>query len=413
VGALAGCSDLNPLSNERSVEYDESTLATLPGDLPRVPAAVPVQPTPAHLATARERIRSLLDDTDVSRVPNEVVRHRLARERESARRALTRDDDNEPTRVDALASLTHPRSQAMFVHAGLAAFAGDLTVADVAARRDRHHRDAEAFLDDYRYTGPSDDPVGALTEHARIVGWGRTGARLTEANRHHEYENTVLHVAELAQDIEWGRAYAADARRLREHYVTTIDDPHDSGTRFSRVADALVEDIEAHADAPDWEALTSGFERTVENTAGGNLLEELARGRWSGAKNAVEDHDAGRHALAIVSAMRALAADRAFADASEAVADGAYGVPESVDPIAAERAAAVEGLRGLLDTSPAPLARTLASYVHNPIRNADRNIREDTVSSPGRSLYAQYAVANRFAAAAPAIVRRVGDALNT
>ncbi|MFT4889818.1 MAG: hypothetical protein ACI9YT_000729, partial [Halobacteriales archaeon] len=34
-----------------------------------------------------------------------------------------------------------------------------------------------------------------------------------------------------------------------------------------------------------------------------------------------------------------------------------------------------------------------------------------SVSAPGRFLYGQYAVANRFAAAAPAVVRRVGDAL--
>ena len=413
VGTLAGCSALNPLSSEETVEYDDPALATLPSDLPRVPAAVPVQPTSAHLTTARERVRSLLDDTDteISAVPNEVVRHRLASEGESARAALAQNDD-ESTRIDALAGLTYPRSEAMFVHAGLAAFDGDLTAADIAARRDRHHRDAEAFLDDYRYVGPSDDPVGTLTEHARILGWGRTGIRLTEANRRYEYENTVLHVAELAQDIEWGRAYAADARRLREHYMTTLDDTHDYGSRFSRVADGLIADIESYVDAPDREALTSGFERNIENTAAAKLLEELARSRWSGAKMAVEDYDVRRYTIAIISAMRALAADRALADAREAVSDGAYGVPKSVDPIEAERTAAVEGLRTLLDTAPALLVRRLAVYARNPIRNADRDIREDTVSSPGRYLYAQYAVANRFAAAVPAIVRRVGDALD-
>ena len=109
--------------------------------------------------------------------------------------------------------------------------------------------------------------------------------------------------------------------------------------------------------------------------------------------------------------MRALAADRALADAREVVSDHAYSVPESVEPIKSERTVAVEGLRTLLDPAPALLARRPAVYARNPIRNADREIREDTVSSPGRSLYAQYAVANRFAAAAPAIVRRVGDAL--
>lgn len=409
-GSLAGCNGLNPLSSEATVEYDESALTSLPGDLPRIPAAEPVVPTREHVAAARDRVRSLLDDADVSRIPNEIVRQELAREQEYARDALA--DDAENTRVEALADLTHPRSEAMFVNAGLAAFDGALTAADVAARRDRHHRDAAAFLADYRYVGPPADPVGALAEHARIAGWGQTGVRLTGTNRHHEYENTVLHVAELAQGVEWGRAYAADARRLHEHYASTLDDPRDYGNQFSRVADALVADVDAHADAPDWEALTSDFERDIENTAGAELLDELARSRWLGAQNAVERHRAGRDALAAVHAMRALAADRALAAATAATSDGAYGVPESVDPITAERSAAVEGLRTLLDTSPEPLARRLAVYVRTPVRNADEHVRRGLVSDPGRSLYAEYAVANRFAAAAPAIVQRVGDALD-
>jgi hypothetical protein len=299
----------------------------------------------------------------------------------------------------------------MFVHAGLAAFDGDLTAADVAARRNRHHRRAETFLDNYRYVGSSGDPVGALIEHARIVEWGRTGARIIESDRRHEYENAVLHLAELAQDVEWGRAYAADARRLRDRYVETLDDPRDYGARFSRVADTLVSDVDSDAERPDLEALTSDFERTIENTAAETLLDEFARSRWRGARNAVEASDSGYAALAVVSAMRTLVAGRALADATDTVSDGAYGVPESVDPIAAERDAAVGGLRTLLDTSPAPLARTLAAHVQYPIRNADRDIERGTVSSPGRYLYAQYAIANRFADAAPAIVQRVGDML--
>ncbi|MFC6736201.1 hypothetical protein ACFQEQ_08120, partial [Halolamina salina] len=147
-------------------------------------------------------------------------------------------------RADALAGLTHPRSEAMFVHAGLAAFDGELTAADVTERRERHHQDATAFLDDYRHAGPADDPVAALAEHAEITDWGHTGVRLTRANERHEYENTVLRVAELAQGVEWGRAYAADARHLHEHYVSTFDDPRDYGARFECL-DETRESLEA------------------------------------------------------------------------------------------------------------------------------------------------------------------------
>jgi hypothetical protein len=102
-------------------------------------------------------------------------------------------------------------------------------------------------------------------------------------------------------------------------------------------------------------------------------------------------------------------ADRAFSEVKDAVSDGAYGVPESVDAIAAERAVAVDGLRVLLNTSPELLARRLAIYVRNPIRNADRTIDERNVPVDGADLYVEYTVASRFAAAAPAVVQRVGE----
>ena len=407
-GTLAGCT--SRLSDESSVEYDQSALADLPGDLPGVPAAEPVQPATAHLDAARQRVRSLLADTDLSRVPNAAVRDRLDRERASAREALAGESDG-PTRVDALAGLTHPRSEAMFVYAGLAAFDSDLDERDLAARRDRRQREAAAIRDDYRYVGSPDAPAATLAEHARIVGWARTGVRILEENEHDRFENDVLHAAELAQDIEWGRAYAADARRLGEHHGSTLTDPVDYGDRFGRAADTLVDAVETHADAPDWETLTTGFDRDIEHTAAETLLEELARSRLAHAQNAVEDHDEGRPALAVVAGMQALAAARAFDAATEAVEDGSYGVPESVEPIATARTDAVAGLEELLDTAPASLARRLAGQVATQIHSADRRVQRRPVASPGRYLYAEYAIAAHLAAAAPAVVRRVGAAV--
>ncbi|MFC5369102.1 hypothetical protein [Salinirubrum litoreum] len=411
-GTLAGCSTLEGLSSESTVEYDDSALAALPGDVPEVPAPEPVQPTPAHLEAARDRVRSSLAGTDLSRVPNAVVRQRLDRERDSARDALAADETGD-SRVEALAGLTHPRAEAMFVQAGLAAFDGRLTATDLTARRDRQQREATAFLDDYRYVGSSGAPAETLAEHARIVEWATTGSRLLEPDQYYEYENTVLHRAELARDIEWGRAYAADARRLRDHYVSTLADTTDYTDRFAGVADGLVVEVETHAAAPDWETLTSDFERDIENTAAERLLEELARRRWSHAETAVEaDDDAGDDVLTISAAMHSLVADRAFAAVTEAVEAGAYETPESVDPIAAERTAAVEQLQTLLDTEPAPLASRLASRVATELGNADRQVRQERVSAPASYLYAEYALANQYAAAAPPVIRRVGVTLD-
>jgi len=408
VSGLAGCSGLDPFSEETVVEYDESAIAALPGEIPVVPPAMPVQPTDEHITSARNRVRSLLDDTDSSRIPNAVVREKLARERESARSALS-PDDTERTNVDALEALTHPRSEAMFVDAGFAAFDNALTKDDIQGRRERHHDDAESFLTDYSYVGPPDDPLGAFAEHARLTDWGYTGERITEPDQHHEYEYTVLHVAELAQDVEWGRTYAADARRLHEHYTATLDDPRDYGELFANVAAPLVDDIASYATPPDPDSLTSDIERDISNTPGAKVLEELGRIRWIGAQDAVENHDDGHVTGAVVSAMRAMTADQAFTDARNAVSDGAYGVPESIDTIAAERAAAVDGLRVLLDTSPELLVRRLAVYVHDPIRNADRTADERPSSVDGSYLYEEYTIANRLAVAAPTVVQRVGE----
>jgi len=338
------------------------------------------------------------------------VRRTLAREGESARDALTEDDSD--SRVDALAGLTHPRSEAMFAHAGFAAFEESLTPSDIAARRQRHRQDADAFLADYAYVGPTDDPVAAFAEHAKIAHWGQTGARIITANDHHEYENTVLHVAERAQDVEWGRAYASDARRLHDHYTTTLDDPQDYEPQFANVAAALVDDVATHADEADREAVTSGIDRDIENTAAEKLLLELGRWRWTAAQTAIQRRDDDQPVLAIAQAMDALTADRALTTATDAVRSGEYGVPESVEPIADERTAAVAALRKLLDSAPALLARRLAHSAYGPIRNSDRQISEDSASSPGRYLYAEYATAHHYAAAAPAVIGRVGDALN-
>lgn len=82
-------------------------------------------------------------------------------------------------------------------------------------------------------------------------------------------------------------------------------------------------------------------------------------------------------------------------------------MPESVDPVAAERAAAVNGLRTLLDTPPEPIANRLAGYARTPLRTAD----ESPGDADGSDRYTQYAVANRLAAAAPPVVRRAGEAI--
>lgn len=299
----------------------------------------------------------------------------------------------------------------MFVAAGLAVFRGEITAEDIAARRERHHADAESFLADYSHVGPPDDPVGAFVQHARITDWGYTGRRITEPKSRPEYQNTVLHVAELAQNAEWGRAYAADARRLHDRYASTLDDEREYGAQFRTVAATLADGVSSHATPTDPEALTSDIGRDVSGTPGGKLLGELSKIRWTSARNAVERRDAGRDVGAVIPALGASTADRAFTDARAAVEDGAYGVPESVDLIAAERAAAVDGLRALLDTPPGPIANRLAGYARTPLRNADRTADESPGDADGSDRYAQYAVANRLAAAAPPVVRRAGEAI--
>lgn len=408
-GALAGCGTLRS-SDEATVEYDESAIRKLPGELPQVPAVVPVQPTAEHVEAARERVRSLLADADVSEVPNGAVRHRLDRERDAARDGLEGDRDGE-SRADTLSGLAHPRSEAMFVDAGLAAFEGELTESGVATRRERHHRDATAFLDDYRYVGAPDAPVAALAEHATIADWGATGVRLTEPPERDEYENAVLHVAERAQRTEWGRAYAADARRLAEQYRSTLADPQNYGERFASVADTLLADVEQYTATPDWDTIGSGIDRDT-GAVGEKLLEDLVQERWSSAQRTLAQHESGRHAGAILAATRALVADSALADAKTAIAHGEYAATESVDPIAAERAAAVDGFETLLDTEPPLLARRLANRVRVPIRLADENARRSGVTDPERSLYARYAVGNHLAGGAPTVVERVGNAVD-
>ncbi|GGN08648.1 hypothetical protein [Halarchaeum nitratireducens] len=407
--SLAGCGGRFG-GGDPAPDYDVDALAATLDPLPDVPVAVPVQPSREHVSAARERVRALLDG-DVSRVPNAVVRDRLAAEREDARDALA---DSPSSRLDAVSGLAHPRGEAMFVRAGLAAFDGDLTRSDVAARRERVTGALDAFEANRRYVG-GDDPVAALVEHVEIGSW-RADAHSVLASTvpdAHDPENDVLGVAEHAKDVEWGRATLADARRLAARYRGTLSDPVDYGGRFAAAAAALADALPDDATArPDFDAAGTTIERGIADTAAATLLRELRRSRWQNATDVAEERSAGRSPLAVASAMRALVEGAALADATAAIRDGAYARPDAIDVIAAEREAAVDALRTLREDGPAPLASRVASSVRARMRWADRDVRDGVDDrSLADDVYADYAYAHRVAAAAPPVLDRVADAV--
>ncbi|GGM62410.1 hypothetical protein J2752_001518 [Halarchaeum rubridurum] len=410
--SLAGCGGLLG-GDEAPPDYDADALAATLDPLPDAPVGVPVQPSREHVADARERVRTLRAG-DVSRVPNAVVRDRLAEKSESAREALAEQSSN---RLDAVSGLAYPRGEAMFVHAGLAAFDGELTAADVAARRERVTAALAAFESERRYVG-GDDPVAALVEHVEIGSWRADAASVLSSTEPDALDprNDVLRVGTRAKDVEWGRAALADARRLAAHYRGTLAEPVDHRGRFAAAAAALAGALPADVtDRPDLNDVGAGMDREIAGTAAATLLRDLRRSRWRHATDVADERDAGRYPLAVTAAMHALVEEAALADARAAIRDGAYARPETVDAIAAERDAAVGALRELRQTGPEPLASRIAASVHARLRWTDRDVRDarDGVSDGylADDVYADYGYARRVAAAAPPVLERVADAV--
>jgi hypothetical protein len=411
IGLERGGSDAPDVSYDADALQRIATLGT-----PTTPRTLPVEITPAHLERHRDRARSLLSSAPADPdIPNEAIAREYADRYETAVDALSRAETAR-TPAERLGDLRSARWFAADVSAIFAAYRGDLTRAEVLARREPIRRELASFRDRWRYVG--DDPVVAIVVHREIESEiGYAESMLEQATERRGDEGSrVLRVGSAAGTVELARTAVADATFLYDQFVGGLDDgdARALGDAFARTARVLGANVTERCPTVD------ASEREAEFDAG-TVARPLLDDAFSTVRWQCRDRLGGvRERAGVASAVLAAgAADRdlrALDRAREAVERRAYDGTPSVEVARREKLAALEAVETARTATPAALAVRWAAAAAREIRygddDLDRTIDGGTVdASDVARTVASYAWGRARADATPAALSRVTGAL--
>jgi hypothetical protein len=424
--ALFAVDDGGP--TEPDVSYDADALERVV-DLgqPATARTFPVSIGSAFVESRRERAESLLASAPAEPgIPNEAVAREYADRYEHAADALARAEEAQSPyeRLDALQSA---QWFAADVNAVYAAFASDLTLEDVLARREPIRERLADFRDRWRYLGDGDAPGVALAVHAELESRVSYAAgQLERADGiHRREESRVLRIGSTAGTIELARTAATRAPYLYDRFVEGLDESRRLGGAFDQVARLLVADVRGRCPDPLDDGWTSRYEsrygRDLAFTVAHDLLRDAVQNtRWrcEGASEAREREGAATAALAAGAADRDL---RALDRVESAVGRGEYDVPRSVTPVRREKLAAIEAVETAREATPAALSSGWVAIAVDDVQGGDytlsralehaRDGGEIEVYEVARAV-AEYAWGRARAAATPAALSRLTGALD-
>jgi hypothetical protein len=422
VGALAGCSGVNPLSSDADEpELDAAALRAAVADgAPSLPRRLPVGVGTAHLDATERRARGLIDAVPArlgpDEIPNGAIRDRVRNARERARGSLSTATEA-PTPFERLAAFADARADARFAAAAWRAIDEGVTRDDLRDEAEAVRADRRALRDRWRYVGS--DPVEATVVHAAIedrVETARGDVATGGPNRYRP--GNPLGVGDVAEEVERARAAVDDAAHLYDRLTASLDDPVDLRPRLTDARRRLHEAFE------DEQAALSSVDRRepwrvegvdVEGTPAAEALEELFA-----PIDPADDDDGwadGMPAEALTWAHASFVSLRAFRSLRERVREGETFAVESAADVADVRTAAVDALRAAEDSpvepsltrhSTADLADQLA-WVDGELLDASEGVPVSWV----RNDVATYLTIEARARATPPASRRVAAALRT
>lgn len=422
VGALAGCSGVNPLSSDANeTELDGAAVRALVDDsAPTLPRRLPVDVGSDHLAATERRARRLLDAVPASlgpdEIPNGAIRERVRHARDHAVERLSAATEA-PTPFERLAAFADARADARFAAGAWRAIDEGLTREDFANEAETIRADRRELRGRWRYVGA--DPVEATLVHVAIeerIASGRSDVGIDEP-RHYRPGNP-LGVGEVAEEVERARAAVDDAAHLYDRLTASLDDPVDLRPRLDDARRRLHEAFEDEQDAlssvdPREPWRIEGVD--VEDTPAAEALEELFR-----PVDPTDDDDGwadGMPAEALTWAHASFVTLEAFTALRERVREGETFAIESAADVGALRTAAVEALRAA-DASPeAPaLTRHSTAELADQLAWADEELLETegrVRASWLRNDAATYLTVEARARTTPRASRRVAAALRT
>lgn len=408
--ALAGCSELRVGRGDGGETISVVELPEVPDEdesQPIVRDALPVDIERARLDESAGRVEALLDTLPVplepADVPNGHARNELV---EAAEAATERLDEarSASTRLSAMESLSHARTEARYAAAGWAFVDRGRTKAELRTERRETAAEAESVRSDQAYVGA--DPARAAVVHANVEGHFR--AVQADAGRPVRTPGELLTVAELGDHAESARAHLEDGRYLYDRYRASLS--ADVGTVRSTLESAA-------------ESLTADLQERRESlppepTSDGDPADRLRNTlRSDAARSARYATDAGPPASTVLRATEGLVDFLAFERLRERLDEGEQFQPETGADVRAARSQALSSIRSALEKSDRPaLVREPVARMALLVTRADREIariRRDV--PPGRldGPIRRYATATLRARSAPAACELALEALES
>jgi hypothetical protein len=416
LGALAGCSAVNPLGDgsRDATELDGTTLRAAVDDSPPiVPAWLPVDIGADHLAATERRARTLLDSASTpfgpDEIPNGAIRERMNHAHEHTVERLS-EATEAPTPFERLTALAAARADARFVAAAWRAVDEGLDREALDAEAATVREDRAALRDRRRYVGA--DPVDATLVHAAIERrLDRADADADEPTHHRD--DNPLGVGETAEDVERARAALDDAAYLYDRLTASLSDPVDlrprlvdAHERLREAFDSARADVDIADPARPW--VVDGETAVDRNTPVAGALRELY---WPIARRSGADPTADEAvAQSLLTVHRMFVDLRAFESLRNRVVEGETFAVETAEDAVEMRAAAVEAVRAAEAAPKAPaLTRWLLGDLTGRLVRADDGLADVSdrirAASIRREAMAYLVVAARAWATPPASER--------
>lgn len=418
--ALAGCSSLSfgdesePELGFEPSELPQSVVTTFP----QRPSAYP-GPVPDGLAERhRDRARALLDDVPADpSFPNGMTSEQLEDERESASERVREGSESTGQPLDRLGHWRYARGTAAEVWGAYHAAAGEIDAEAVASRREQIRRELARF--EMEWSAPGVDGVEALALGYPLEEL-RTQCRrflVPEARFPDEPDAAVFRVGSLVAGVERARAALADLTGLRQAYADSASSTESHRSKLSMLTRRVHEtvsvsrrQVEPHLGGS---VNYSTFERDIEGLPAAELFLRLHGLANHTIADAEEARHRGNDARAVVYGARALVAILALTTASDAIREGEYGMPDSVEAVKTHRKTALSALERTRSIDPDGLATLLAaptwrevdedSYVFRQLTDRDAEPDQRDVVQ----LVAAFGATTHLARAVPEVVDRL------
>jgi hypothetical protein len=325
MAGLAGCSEL-PFGDRDQTRPDVSLPADVAGDVEWPASPFPVAVPDSLPANHEDRARELLADVPESpSVPNEGVAADLGSDRAEAAGSLS-DDVEEPWPGGRLSEWRSRRESAATVRGAYRAATGENDAEAVEERRRAVRTDLAGLVADHEYRAAS--PLEAVLVHEPMEELLADCRRRVRPRRGYPADPVArpFRAGEAVARAEDAQATLADARGLREAYLTSRDDAPSQWSALIDASDRLRLAVGRTQSAVDdfLDVSEPPFDADLQGTAGRELF-ETGRGQveWTTEEFSKRRRE-GDYATGIVEAARSLAAIEAFRAAIEGIQDGGY-----------------------------------------------------------------------------------------